>query len=660
MSKRCIKCGMNIAEDDLFCGSCGAKQEQKTPKEFKKHCIKCGVPLADDDFFCVKCGTKQELSVTHIDNNSEEHVVERADGKSTGSLADDTGECRKVAAPDIEMTGEEKTTTVPVTHSYPTSKETTSKNKPKKIKLLLGIIVAVVIAVVAIVVALSSGKSNNPVVNDTPTNTENTLGQEQSFNEEKNSTEVTIDNQEENIVSEFLDMAGGIWVDLASSSSFGEDAMFAFCGIEDGGIYTASYPGGGSRTGKIVKVDLQDNKRYVVTLYYPEEEWMGDFYKEEYVDCELIIDANTLVFADFPETVYTFMGKTFEEARTATVAYCADTKQIDLQTGNLPYLFNLQDELSLVLDSFYNNSTYGIQNYTAHDQRGSALLSQYEDYVIALNYGPNSLVLMNASIKENIVQSMSASIDLGSGCLYNDYDQLEHLSKTALLPAALLFKGNDKAAIIDQLWSEMKVSSVYDENDYYNTTYQYLTDDLEISITHHYYDGKYSSSSSISFSAKISSSRVSAERSTQEYISALNEHNANVPTGSFNDWEYTSESNKYKVAINLMQKVLLNGNLLKSVDFMLIEDDYREVDNYGFSNYFFEIKTHVDNVFTYLSEVGIYFYVTGDANCVTYRVYDGPTENENYEYWSFDWNGNQIESSSNVSMAEHTYNLLYH
>lgn len=58
---------------------------------------------------------------------------------------------------------------------------------------------------------------------------------------------------------------------------------------------------------------------------------------------------------------------------------------------------------------------------------------------------------------------------------------------------------------------------------------------------------------------------------------------------------------------------------------MLIEDDYREVDNYGFFNYFFEIKTHVDNVFTYLSEVGIYFHVTGDANCVTYRVYDGPT-----------------------------------
>lgn len=103
--------------------------------------------------------------------------------------------------------------------------------------------------------------------------------------------------------------------------------------------------------------------------------------------------------------------------------------------------------------------------------------------------GPNLLVLMNASIRENVVQSMSASIDLGSGCLYNDYDQLEHLSKTALLPAALLFKGNDKTAIIDQLWSEMKVSSIYDENDYYNTTYQYLTDDIEISITHRYYNG---------------------------------------------------------------------------------------------------------------------------------------------------------------------------
>lgn len=55
----CVKCGMEIGEDQAFCPKCG------TPKNApeKKICGKCGNELVDGHEFCPKCGQKVGLAV---------------------------------------------------------------------------------------------------------------------------------------------------------------------------------------------------------------------------------------------------------------------------------------------------------------------------------------------------------------------------------------------------------------------------------------------------------------------------------------------------------------------------------------------------------------------------------------------------------------------
>ena len=57
MRKVCGNCGRTLADDDLFCIGCGAKQE---PAGKRKRCVRCGSLLAEDDLFCGSCGAKQE------------------------------------------------------------------------------------------------------------------------------------------------------------------------------------------------------------------------------------------------------------------------------------------------------------------------------------------------------------------------------------------------------------------------------------------------------------------------------------------------------------------------------------------------------------------------------------------------------------------------
>ena len=47
---KCRECGTDLGDDDVFCGKCGAKQQQECPE--------CGEESRGDDAFCGKCGKK--------------------------------------------------------------------------------------------------------------------------------------------------------------------------------------------------------------------------------------------------------------------------------------------------------------------------------------------------------------------------------------------------------------------------------------------------------------------------------------------------------------------------------------------------------------------------------------------------------------------------
>lgn len=51
MSKKCVKCGAELADADLFCGECGTKQPQTAT-----HCSNCGEEMPSNSKFCPNCG----------------------------------------------------------------------------------------------------------------------------------------------------------------------------------------------------------------------------------------------------------------------------------------------------------------------------------------------------------------------------------------------------------------------------------------------------------------------------------------------------------------------------------------------------------------------------------------------------------------------------
>ena len=89
--KKCLKCGAEYQDDDMFCSKCGgdlavvdACQQcgksvsveetyckhcgYKIEKEYK--CEKCGALIDEDSKFCKECGAKVENPVVSIKQNS--------------------------------------------------------------------------------------------------------------------------------------------------------------------------------------------------------------------------------------------------------------------------------------------------------------------------------------------------------------------------------------------------------------------------------------------------------------------------------------------------------------------------------------------------------------------------------------------------------------
>lgn len=103
----CISCGMEMAKDQIFCTNCGAKYEerpeQKEPVEKSviedesknqkstlpekpdtaiRVCSSCGSELAEDLVFCTSCGTRYEDKILNHDGVSEKDAAPLVEDKS--------------------------------------------------------------------------------------------------------------------------------------------------------------------------------------------------------------------------------------------------------------------------------------------------------------------------------------------------------------------------------------------------------------------------------------------------------------------------------------------------------------------------------------------------------------------------------------------------
>lgn len=63
MAKKCKKCGMELADDALFCAGCGMKQAVSTSpnvnskaQPIQNVCRNCGTPVSPGSTFCPNCG----------------------------------------------------------------------------------------------------------------------------------------------------------------------------------------------------------------------------------------------------------------------------------------------------------------------------------------------------------------------------------------------------------------------------------------------------------------------------------------------------------------------------------------------------------------------------------------------------------------------------
>lgn len=127
--------------------------------------------------------------------------------------------------------------------------------------------------------------------------------------------------------NKFFDIANGIWVDLTSCSSLDKDmSSFLFVGIENSYIYSGYTYSEMGPTGEITSVSVFEHFNYLLTVYYPESDYFGEHYEEQYVDITIrIIDGKLYFGTDDFNSPYTYMGKNLEEAEQAVCEYLKDT-----------------------------------------------------------------------------------------------------------------------------------------------------------------------------------------------------------------------------------------------------------------------------------------------------------------------------------------------
>ncbi len=291
----------------------------------------------------------------------------------------------------------------------------------------------------------------------------------------------------------------------------------------------------------------------------------------------------------------------------------------------------------------------------------------FEDYGIVTDYvyGPSDLFTAKIVVVDGVVSGISSSTDYLNGNLFSEPDMLADCAKIALAPALLVFKGGDYPALLDALWANMELESFQTRTDYQKTEhttaqYKFSCDGVEVALTvihrnrHSNSDGVNFNYSLIDSKITIPQSLINAVKSQPDYIAAKKSYK-DATKGHYKNWAIATDDEKYYTTMNLLKTLLEKDGLFNEVGVFPLT---------GTNGYnaiyarFLPVQVIIQDLPLNTKEGDISFYMTAVKSDLAYRIYKGDVNNEVFEYWVFDWDGNQLESSTTLSMSEYVSALV--
>lgn len=111
----------------------------------------------------------------------------------------------------------------------------------------------------------------------------------------------------------FCESMQGIWVQVNSVQDLGDFPSFSFAFFDRDTLVTGVYPGGWDPAGKVTDVTRTGENRYAFTLYFPEQDYMGDHYEASSAECTAEL-TGVKSAASINGVFFSYAGPTLEDA----------------------------------------------------------------------------------------------------------------------------------------------------------------------------------------------------------------------------------------------------------------------------------------------------------------------------------------------------------
>ncbi|MBR3965608.1 MAG: hypothetical protein IKJ91_00885 [Clostridia bacterium] len=402
----------------------------------------------------------------------------------------------------------------------------------------------------------------------------------------------------------------------------------------------------------------------------------------EMLSCDYSQNHNTTITND-NKAQHTFQISSTTEKNidstffTETESYVmpeTNTEVFTLQLDSLPLYNEANNKLAAAINAVFPRLRYSVNNYSLKDY--SVYIDRnkkqyydinnigFDDYLVLANYG-NELFDINAEVDDGVLYYLKVSSNTITGTLFVEPEKLEACAKMALAPALIFFKGINYNSLVNTLWNNMdrQDTKIIKETKYAkqtDTVYTYATKDFSVSLSLFQSFGQNGRENEYTYSqinvhVKINNNLLNKEKSSQKYINAKNKYEASLPKGTYDNWYFATDEERYYSAINLLESIFAKDNIFKKCIVANIGGIYSDHD---ISNSFIPINVQIYDLSLDTNKGNISFYVSGARDDLIYRIYSGNVNNNNYDWWRFDWDGNLIESTSNIAISNYIYELI--